>query len=201
MRIVWSPQSLRDLRGIHDYIALDSEHYAQLTIARIFSAVERLLQFPQSGRIVPERNDPEPSAGPGLAAHTIPAIGRDIATLSCVEKECESLIKLGDRAFYRGRNLMFVSVRRYDGVTSPDEAAKRVAEGFVPLISAMPGFVEYYWIDLGNAAMLSISVFSNLKDAIESNNKASGWVAANLPKILPRSPRLEAGKVVAHKSG
>lgn len=51
MRIVWSPQSLRDLNAIREYIANDSERYADLTVARIFSAVERLLQFPRSGRI------------------------------------------------------------------------------------------------------------------------------------------------------
>ena len=59
MQIAWSPQSLRDLRAIRDYIAKDSEQYADLTIARIFSAVERLLHSPQSGRIVPERDNPE----------------------------------------------------------------------------------------------------------------------------------------------
>lgn len=59
MQIVWSPQSLRDLDTIREYIGKDSEHYADLTIARIFSASERLLRFPQSGRIVPERDEPE----------------------------------------------------------------------------------------------------------------------------------------------
>ena len=59
MDIVWSPQSLRDLDAIHEYIAKDSEHYADLTVARIFAAVERLLRFPHSGRIVPERDEPE----------------------------------------------------------------------------------------------------------------------------------------------
>jgi toxin ParE1/3/4 len=59
MQIVWSPQSLRDLRAIRNYIAKDSEQYADLTIARIFSAMERLFHFPESGRIVPERDDPE----------------------------------------------------------------------------------------------------------------------------------------------
>ncbi len=54
-----APQSLRDLSAIRDYIAEDSKQYAGVTIARIFSAVERLLQLPQSGRIVPERGDPE----------------------------------------------------------------------------------------------------------------------------------------------
>jgi toxin ParE1/3/4 len=59
MRILWSPQSLRDLDAIHEYIAKDSEHYAGLTVARIFSIVERLNQFPHSGRIVPERDQDE----------------------------------------------------------------------------------------------------------------------------------------------
>jgi toxin ParE1/3/4 len=59
MRIFWSPQSLRDLDAIHEYIAKDSEHYAGLTIARIFSAVEQLVHFPYSGRVVPERDEPE----------------------------------------------------------------------------------------------------------------------------------------------
>jgi toxin ParE1/3/4 len=59
MRILWSPQSLRDLEAIREYIAKDSEHYAGLTIARIFSAVEQLIQFPHSGHIVPERDEPE----------------------------------------------------------------------------------------------------------------------------------------------
>ena len=59
MRILWSPQSLRDLDAIREYIAKDSEHYAGLTIARIFSAVEQLIRFPRSGRIVPERDEPE----------------------------------------------------------------------------------------------------------------------------------------------
>jgi plasmid stabilization system protein ParE len=47
MQILWSPQSLRDLRAIRDYIAKDSEQYAEVAIARIFLAVERLLKFPQ----------------------------------------------------------------------------------------------------------------------------------------------------------
>ncbi|MBV9670982.1 MAG: type II toxin-antitoxin system RelE/ParE family toxin [Acidobacteriales bacterium] len=50
---------MRDLSAIREYIAEDSETYADLTVSRIFSAVERLLQFPRSGRIVPERTQPE----------------------------------------------------------------------------------------------------------------------------------------------
>ena len=53
-RILWSPRSLQDLEAIRDYIALDSPFYADLTVRRVVLAVERLAQFPKSGRVVPE---------------------------------------------------------------------------------------------------------------------------------------------------
>ena len=57
-KLLWSPQALRDLEGIRDYIAIDSARYAALVIERIIDGVDRLSIFPESGRIVPERNDP-----------------------------------------------------------------------------------------------------------------------------------------------
>jgi toxin ParE1/3/4 len=47
------------LEGIRWYIALDSSQYADLTVRQIVAAVERLKAFPESGRIVPERNAPD----------------------------------------------------------------------------------------------------------------------------------------------
>ena len=57
--IRWSPQALRDVESIRDYIAQDSPRYAELLVARIIASVDRLQAFPDSGRIVPERGDPE----------------------------------------------------------------------------------------------------------------------------------------------
>ncbi len=57
-RLIWSPQALRDLEGIRDYIAADSSLYAALVVERIVVGVERLREFPESGRVVPERGDP-----------------------------------------------------------------------------------------------------------------------------------------------
>jgi addiction module RelE/StbE family toxin len=57
-KLRWSPQAARDLEAIRDYIATDSPRYAALVIERIMGGVERLIAFPESGRIVPERNDP-----------------------------------------------------------------------------------------------------------------------------------------------
>ena len=58
-KLIWSPQSLRDLESIRDYVATDSPRYAALVVERIIQGVERLASFPESGRVVPERNDPQ----------------------------------------------------------------------------------------------------------------------------------------------
>jgi hypothetical protein len=39
---------------------------------------------------------------------------------------------------------MYATVRRYEGVNNPTDAAQRVNEGFVPLISQIPGFFAYH---------------------------------------------------------
>ena len=54
--VTWSPESLRDLESIRDYIARDSPAYADLVVRRTVAVVERLEMFPESGRVVPERN-------------------------------------------------------------------------------------------------------------------------------------------------
>jgi plasmid stabilization system protein ParE len=54
-----TPQALRDVEAIRDYVAADSPRYAGLVVERIFAAIERLSSFPESGRVVPERNNPE----------------------------------------------------------------------------------------------------------------------------------------------
>ena len=95
---------------------------------------------------------------------------------------------------------MFATVRRYEGVTNPSEAARRVSEGFVPLISQIPGFVAYYWVDAGGGVMISTSVFQDQSGAEESNRRAAGWVQENLAPLLPNSPQITAGEVVAHKA-
>jgi len=56
--LVWSPQSLHDLESIRAFVADDSPRYAELVVRRIVAAVERLETFPESGRIVPERQAP-----------------------------------------------------------------------------------------------------------------------------------------------
>ena len=96
---------------------------------------------------------------------------------------------------------MYVAVRRYEGVSDPKEAGRIVDEGFVPLISELPGFIAYYWVDAGDGVMVSTSVFEH-KDAEEQTNFVAGeFVAEHLAPLLPNSPQITAGEVVAYKAG
>ncbi len=58
VEVRWTPQAAEDLHSIVEFIARDSSQYARLLVVDIFQAVERIAAFPQSGRIVPELNDP-----------------------------------------------------------------------------------------------------------------------------------------------
>ena len=95
---------------------------------------------------------------------------------------------------------MYAAVRRYEGVTNPSEAARRVNEGFVSLISQIPGFVAYYWVDAGGGVMISTSVFQDQASAEESNRRAADYVRQNLVSVLPNPPQVTAGEVVAYKA-
>ena len=57
MKIVWTEPAVEDLRELHAYIARDSEMYASGFVERIILAAERLVEYPNSGRVVPENND------------------------------------------------------------------------------------------------------------------------------------------------
>ena len=57
-RLTWSPTARLDLREIFAYIAEDDPVAATAFIRSLFHAVERLPTFPESGRVVPEFDDP-----------------------------------------------------------------------------------------------------------------------------------------------
>ena len=95
---------------------------------------------------------------------------------------------------------MYVAVRRYEGVTDSQKVAQLVEEGFVPLISEIPGFVAYYWVDAGDGVMVSTSVYEH-KDAEEQTNFVAGkFVQEYLAPLMPKPPQITTGEVVAYKT-
>ncbi len=56
MRIIWSPLAVERAAEIAEYISRDNPTAAEKWIETVFSKVEQLKSFPESGRIVPEIN-------------------------------------------------------------------------------------------------------------------------------------------------
>jgi hypothetical protein len=95
---------------------------------------------------------------------------------------------------------MYVAVRRYEGVRDSQKVAQLTEEGFVPIISEMPGFVAYYHVDAGDGVIVSTSVFEH-KDAEEqSTYRAGEFVAEHLAPLLPNPPQVTAGEVDVYKA-
>jgi toxin ParE1/3/4 len=57
VKLIWTDQAINDLGDIGDYIAENSEKYAKLTVNKLFERTDILKNFPQAGRVVPEKNE------------------------------------------------------------------------------------------------------------------------------------------------
>src|SRR5215218_307637 len=82
----------------------------------------------------------------------------------------------------------------------PSEVRRQVDEGFIPIISEMPGFVAYYLVDAGDGVMVSTSVFEHQEAEEESTWRAGQFVAQREASLLPNPPQITAGELVAHKA-
>ena len=58
-KVIWAPSALGDIESIAEYIAKDSVEMASLFVSRLFDATDRLNEFPFSGRIILEINNPD----------------------------------------------------------------------------------------------------------------------------------------------
>lgn len=52
--VIWSEPALSDLNEIAEYIALENLVAAKQLVQNVFDKVERLVDFPESGRLPPE---------------------------------------------------------------------------------------------------------------------------------------------------
>jgi hypothetical protein len=95
---------------------------------------------------------------------------------------------------------MYAAVRVYQGITDDAEAGRLVREGFLPLLDHVQGFIAYYWIDAGDGAMASLSVFDDKAGADESVKLAHDWVAENAASLIPNPPQVTGGLVVASET-
>ena len=97
---------------------------------------------------------------------------------------------------------MYATLREYEGIKDPAQATQPLLDGLLAEMQALPGFISYYFVDVGEAGdrMISLSVFESSEAAEESNRVAAGWVARGLaehPQTAPTASRVDAGPVVA----
>jgi hypothetical protein len=95
---------------------------------------------------------------------------------------------------------MYGVIRRYrlaEGVAVA-ELMQRVQQGFVPIVSRMPGFMAFQAIDLGDGAIVSISVFDGRDNAEASGQRAADHIRDELAAFFAGPPEVEAGEVGAY---
>jgi heme-degrading monooxygenase HmoA len=94
---------------------------------------------------------------------------------------------------------MFAVIRRYNTHEgSADKIEQRVREGFVPLVSKLPGFVSYDLVRSAEGSLVSTSVFESRQSAEDSNRLASDWVHDNLASLIRTAPVILSGDVIVH---
>jgi len=92
---------------------------------------------------------------------------------------------------------MHATIRQYEGIASPSELIKEVDATFLPRMKSIPGYVDYYFVDVGDAGgrMVSVSVFETEAATAESNQRAADWVRDH-PGLIPPATSVEVGGVV-----
>jgi hypothetical protein len=96
---------------------------------------------------------------------------------------------------------MYASIRKYYIIPgTADEFLQRVREGFVPLISQVPGFEAYYVLQVRNDEVVSISLFDTQGGAEESVRRAAAWVAEHLVSLLQGFPEITVGHVSIYQA-
>jgi heme-degrading monooxygenase HmoA len=92
---------------------------------------------------------------------------------------------------------MFTSIRKYKVRRgASEELARRVQEGFVPLLRQLPGFRGYYLLDGGPDVLISISIFDSADEALASNTAAADWVRNNILEATKGLPEVMVGNAL-----
>ena len=94
----------------------------------------------------------------------------------------------------------YTVIRRYQLLpeASMDDLVERVNTGFVPIISQIEGFQEYLFVDAGEGAHLTISLFDDPGGAEQSTQNAARWAAENVATLIEGPPQVTTGWVRTH---
>ena len=84
----------------------------------------------------------------------------------------------------RKEQAMYMAIRRLKVQPGAiNEAVRLVENEMMPIVSSMPGFVEYEMVQVGEDVGFTISVFETQEQAEESNRRAAEWVKPYLAPL------------------
>jgi hypothetical protein len=96
--------------------------------------------------------------------------------------------------------LRYGVMRRYQiDSTNVDEIAARAQEGFVPIVSKLPGFASYALLDAGGGTLVTLSGFRDEASADRSTQEAASWVKENLARLVPNAPEVTRATIKLSK--
>ena len=97
---------------------------------------------------------------------------------------------------------MYAAIRRYKTIPGSNPEIARVAtEGYLPIISKVPGFVAYYGLEAANDEYVAVAVFEDRAGAEESTRVTADFIRENLAPLLPTSPDITEGTVIVYQAG
>ena len=130
------------------------------------------------------------------ACHQLPQAQSALAVLCCIERSLRQWPVSCEEARPRGqdhvRQHQKYNVRR----GSAEHLARRVREGFVPMMRQMEGFRGYYLLDGGPDVLITISIFDSADEAFASNEKAADWVRNNVLEFTKGMPEVMVGNAL-----
>src|SRR2546429_529074 len=95
---------------------------------------------------------------------------------------------------------MYAAIRRgQTALSTLDEVKRKIEQSFVPIVSAVPGFIAYYAVHTGNGVVVTISLFEDQAGAEESSRRSAEWVKQNPAYLLLTPIDGSAGEVIVHE--
>src|SRR5262249_55678267 len=87
-------------------------------------------------------------------------------------------------------------IRRYRiDVKNLEQIIERARNGFLPLVTHLPGFPSYSGLDAGKGTLLTLSGFTSPAGATESTRAAATFVREHLGTLVPDAPEVTSGVV------
>lgn len=99
---------------------------------------------------------------------------------------------------------MYATVRRYTARKGSARAlAADLQQTFLPVVSAIPGFVAYYYAEgdpeAGRDVLVTVTVCETRDGVEDSVRKAAAWVKEHAANIDVSAPMVTTGEVLASK--